>query len=329
MVTLNADLLGTGSLRSGRCLDNHALLAGTQISRTPEQVQERTGISTRYWVGKEASAAKLAAEAAGKALAMAGVAAKDIKRLIFTNSTGGDFLIPATANAVQVEMGLSGTCDAFDLNNACMGFLTGFDLAVRSVATGMGPVCVVAVETLSRFISSANPRPYLVLADAAAAAVLADAGRGGRVLGVSMGNDGRYQGTVALAHPGLTGKDELIMFADSNRDLGNLALRALFGAADRALQDSGLSRSDIDWFVPHQPNGSLLARIVSEMEIPPDRLLPVVQDIGSVGAAALPMGLDGLMRTKPVSPGDRILMFGVGAGLSYGALVYEVGPGGI
>jgi len=51
----------------------------------------------------------------------------------------------------------------------------------------------------------------------------------------------------------------------------------------------------------------------------------VVQDTGSVGAAAIPISLDRLMRTRPVRPGDHVLLAGVGAGLSFGAMLYRVG----
>jgi 3-oxoacyl-[acyl-carrier-protein] synthase III len=38
------------------------------------------------------------------------------------------------------------------------------------------------------------------------------------------------------------------------------------------------------------------------------------------------VSLDRLLRTRPVRPGDRILMIGVGSGLSYGAALYRVAP---
>ena len=51
----------------------------------------------------------------------------------------------------------------------------------------------------------------------------------------------------------------------------------------------------------------------------------MVRDVGSVAAVSIPYSLDLLMRTGKVRPGDRILMVGVGAGVSYGALLYQVG----
>src|SRR4029079_12129923 len=101
--------------------------------------------------------------------------------------------IPATANAVLDGAGVPSTCDAFDVNNACMGFLSAFDVAARSVATGRHPVAVVTVETLSRYVRPEAPRPYLVLGDAAAAIVMGEAANGEGIVGHSAGTETRYR----------------------------------------------------------------------------------------------------------------------------------------
>src|SRR5262249_53288002 len=143
----------------------------------------------------------LGAEALRLALDNAGMKPAELRRLIFVNSSGGDHLIPATANAAAHALGIKGTCDAFDVNNACTGFITAFDLAARSAATGLGPVGVVVAEIFSDIIVPEDPRPYVVLGDAAAAVVIGH-GRGGEgIRGVSLANDGDIGGTVMMRHP--------------------------------------------------------------------------------------------------------------------------------
>lgn len=322
-----ATLVGTGSVRPRRARSTGELVRLAHTDRAPEDIEALTGIHARGWFGPdELPAARLGAQAVQQALQRAGLKAQALRRLIFVSSTGGDCLIPATANAVLAELGVSQGCDAFDLNNACMGFLSGFDVAARSVATGRTPVAVVAVEALSRFVTPADPRPYLVLGDAAAAAILGAPDSGAGVLGVSLGNDGSHRGAVHLAHPGLQVEAPHIRFAASNRTIAQGALAALQHAADGALRAAGLGLQEIDWVVPHQPNGTILRQLVERFGVDPARLVPVVHDAGSVGAASLPLGLDALFASGRVSPGQRILLVGVGAGLSYGALVYRCPP---
>jgi 3-oxoacyl-[acyl-carrier-protein] synthase III len=222
-------------------------------------------------------------------------------------------------------LGLAGSCDCFDLNNACMGFLSAFDVAARSVATGCGPVAIVASEMGSRYITPDDPRPFLVCADAAAAAVLTTGRDGEGVLAAWMRNDGTIQGEVRLDHPGLTGRRETIRFGAPNATFSEIAVRIVRRTAAAVAEQAGVALDAIEWVVPHQPNGSLLATMLDALAIDPGRVVPIVQDVGSVGAASIPICLDRLLRTRPVRPGDRILMLGIGAGAAYGAILYQVG----
>jgi 3-oxoacyl-[acyl-carrier-protein] synthase III len=81
-----------------------------------------------------------------------------------------------------------------------------------------------------------------------------------------------------------------------------------------------------EWVLPHPPNGAMLDRILDAFCLDPARVVRVVDEVGSVGAASIPVSLDRLLRTRPVRPGDRILMAGIGAGIARGAVLYRVGP---
>ena len=107
--------------------------------------------------------------------------------------------------------------------------------------------------------------------------------------------------------------------------MGEIALELIRESTENVLAQSGLALSDIQWFVPHQPNGSLLQAIVEELKVDPARVVPVVNEAGSLGAVSIPLSLDRLRRTRDVRPGDRILMVGVGAGLSTGAILLQTG----
>ncbi len=316
-------VLATASTLPGTAVSTAEVARAAMPDRDPQELERRIGIATRYFAGPTPPAATLGAQVLAEALSRAGLAPSALRRIIFVSSTGGDFLIPATANALCRELGVEHTCDAFDVNNACVGFLTGFDLAARTVATGLGPVAVVVVETLSRHIAKEEARSYVVLGDAAAAVILGASEAGG-VLAAAFGNVGSLLGSVYLGHPGLTGKTEIIEFAASNDEIGRIALLGLRRSTDAVLSQAGLGIDAVDWVVPHQPNGTMLTKIVAELGVAPDRVVPVVREIGSVGAASVAVGLDRLLGTGRVKPGHRILLVGVGAGLAYGALLLEV-----
>jgi 3-oxoacyl-(acyl-carrier-protein) synthase III len=325
--TIPVVIAGTGGALPARVVHTRDLIAQAFPDANAEQrvtLAQRTGIETRRWLDRDDSAAALGTAALKQALARARVDASELRRIIFVSSTGGDHMVPATAHDLAAALDLSDSCDAFDMSNSCVGFLSAFDVGARSVATGLGPVAVVAVETFSRRLSPEGARAFLVLGDAAAAAVLR-AGDSGGVLASCLATSDRLRGKMTMGLPGTPGQRPFHDFDARSQELAESAVACMGAAIDRVLSQSGLSMGEIDWMVLHQPNGSLFAQVVERLGIDPDRTLNVVRDTGSVGSASVPTILDRLFRERTIRAGQRILMASVGAGTAYGAILYEAG----
>lgn len=321
---IQARILGTAALLPGDPIPNEAV-AKAAPPMDPAWIEAKTGIRTRHWADRDASIGALAAEALRRALAEAGTEASALRRILYVTSSGGEHIIPTMASDVIDALGLHGSCDGIDINNSCVGFLTAFDLAARAAATGLSPVGIVVSEPFSRCITPSDPRPYAIFGDAFAAAVIGEGRPGEGILGAHFGTD-RALGNVAwMDRACLAAIPEPITFKASNRDMGDLAVATLVKTAKNVLFSAGLSIRDVDWVLPHQPNGQMFQRIVDALEVDPARVVPVVGEIGSVGAASVAVSLDKLRRTRSLGRGARILMLSVGAGVSYGALVHEVG----
>jgi len=322
---ITARILGTGSVLSGRQVSTEEVVRRALPGKDAARLAERIGIWNRYWVEDSATASGLAAEAGRKALETAGCDARDVRRLIFVSSTSGDTVSPANAHAVAEALGLDDSCDGFDINNACTGFLSALDVAARSVATGLGPVLITVSELFSRFISPEEPRPYLVLADAAAAVLVGPGREGEGFLASHLRCSADVRGKVMLPHPGFRGQRSHFRFDATYEEMTDGALGLIQSASQRVLDEAGVALRDVEWFVPHQPNGRMLETLLERMAVSPERVMPVVGEIGSVGAASIPVSLDRLMRGPGVRPGQRLLMTAVGAGTGFGAMLYRVG----
>ena len=265
MPKLPATILGTAHLLPERRYETADILARTARTDDVADVIGRTGIVSRGWFEPGTRAGVIGARVVRDALAQAGLEPGDLRRLIFVSSTGGDALIPATVNAVLDQLGVRDTCDGFDLNNSCLGLLTAFDLAARTVATGLHPVAVVSVEIQSPFLGPDDPRPWLVLADAAACVVLGRPDSGAGVVASHLANDGSLRGSVSMVHPGLSGEPARIRFTDTHRRMTTEAVDFLTTSARRVVDEAGIPLDAVDWFLPHQPNGSMLARAVEAL----------------------------------------------------------------
>jgi 3-oxoacyl-(acyl-carrier-protein) synthase III len=321
-------ILGTGTHFPGRLVTTEEIAARAVPPLDPKVVRQKTGIASRWFGEPGTMIADIAAQALRRAAEAAKIDVRDLRRVILVNSEGGDILGPATVNATIHQLGLDGRCDGFDMGNACMGFLTGLDLGARSVATGLHPVGVVAAEVLTRAIRPDHPRPWVVFGDGAAAAILGPGRPGEGLLGTWMRNDGSFSKTVYAEHPLITRQDEWLRMAVPHWEMGEIVVKVLREAANAVLAQCGETFASVDWVLPHQPNGAMLGTIVDVLGIDPAKIVNVVEDLGSIVAASVPASLDRLVRTRPVKPGDRVLMIGVGSGVTYGASLYRFSPEG-
>ena len=131
------------------------------------------------------------------------------------------------------------------------------------------------------------------------------------------------RGRMTTSHPGIAHSPQHIDFTPSSAELTDSAFDALSRSAAAVLAEAGFTRGEVAHWLPHQPNGEMLARIVLSLGIAPERLTPVVEEIGSVGAAAVPYSLDRLLGSGRVRAGDLLLMAGVGSGTGYGAILWR------
>lgn len=321
---LSVRIMGTAGRLPGRVVTTDALVADAMPDRDPAVIVQKTGIRHRHWIEHDRPLAEVASEVLQEALERAEVVPTDLDRIILANCTGAEWAFPASSNMIADRLGLSGSCDCFDVNNACMGFLTIMDIAARSIATGMSRVALVAAELCSRHIRADEPRPYLVFGDGVAAAVLGPGRPGEGILASYLANDGSMGGNAVLKNANVTNRPETIQFLKTNKTMTERALNKLRTATFEVLKQAGLRMDDIQWVLPHQPNGSMLDRIMEELGVSPERTIRIVDEAGSVGSTAIPISLDRLFRTRPVAPGDHILMVGVGSGVSFGSVLYRV-----
>jgi 3-oxoacyl-[acyl-carrier-protein] synthase III len=204
-----------------------------------------------------------------------------------------------------------------------VGFLSAMDWAARCTATGLGPVAVVTSELWSQVIHPDDPRTYAVFGDAAVATIFGATREDEGVVASWLRNDGRLQGSVSCLHAGLSGKPECVRFRASNAQIGAEATEAIVQSIHEVLRLAELELDDVTWVLPHQPNGRMFETILDRIGVDASRSVPLTLEVGSVGAASVPLSLDRLLAHDRVRRGDLILLSAVGAGIGYGSILYR------
>lgn len=320
---------GSGSAAPKASLDNHQL---SQIVETSDEwITARTGIQRRRIATAEESLTQLAAEAARQAIAMANLAPTDIDLILLATSTPDDLF--GTACRVQAEIGATRAV-AFDLTAACSGFVFGMVTAAQYLYTGVyRNIVLIGADVLSRWVDWSDRRTCILFGDAAGAVVL-QANDRDRLLGFELRSDGtqnhylnlEYQPTATpLVEDLSTGQGTFHPITMNGQEVYRFAVRRVPEVIEKALFRANLTTEQVDWLLLHQANQRILDAVASRLKIPPEKVISNLANYGNTSAASIPLALDEEVRRGTVKVGDTIAAAGFGAGLTWGATVFQWG----
>lgn len=273
----------------------------------------------------------VAAEAARAALAASGVHAGAIGCLVHA-SVCRDFLEPATAAVVHRALRLPETARAFDLSNACLGFVDALTIVGGLVERGeIEAGLVVAGEdggplvrrTLAELLrdpavgKAELKRAFasLTIGSGAAAAVVvrSDLAPPGspRLLGGATLAD---TSAVELCQGDSADGGGALMETDSEALLVagcSLAARTW----PRFLAEVGWRAADVERVVTHQVGVAHRRALLAALGLGEGLDFPTVEFLGNVGSVSLPATLALAREAGFVAPGQRVALLGIGSGL--------------
>jgi 3-oxoacyl-[acyl-carrier-protein] synthase-3 len=253
----------------------------------------------------------MATAAAAKALAGAGIHPDDVDLVVLATCSMPS-QIPGGSAQVAHALGAS-RAGAFDVNAACAGFCYALSVAADAVrAGGARAVVVIGAERLSDLIDWQDRRSAILFGDGAGAAVVtaADDDAIGRVV---WGSDGSLAHLIAVPPGGSLGLDGPAVFRWATTRLGDVARRACTAA--------GIAPQDLDLVVPHQANQRIVTAIARSLGAAGAVVADDIVDTGNTSAASIPLALARMTADGRAQPGDRALLLGFGAGLTWAGQV--------
>ena len=322
-------ITGSGSATPDGVLDNHQL---SQIVETSDEwITTRTGIRQRCLADAKASLSGLAAEAAKRAIAMAGVEPDQVQLIILATSTPDDLF--GTASQIQALLGASNAV-AFDLTAACSGFVFGLVTAAQFIRTGVYQnILLIGADMLSRWLDWSD-RGTCVLFGDGAGAVMLQADPRDRLLGFQIRSDGTQNKCLQLAYKPQTqelvkgievGKGNFAAITMNGKEVYRFAVQKVPEVIEKALFQANITADDVDWLLLHQANQRILDAVAQRLKIPSHKVLSNLSQYGNTSAASIPLILDEAVRSGKIQPGDIIASSGFGAGLTWGAAIFEWG----
>ncbi|HEY0253168.1 MAG TPA: beta-ketoacyl-ACP synthase III [Kofleriaceae bacterium] len=351
---LRTKILGLGSYVPDRIVtneelsflnDKHVRQDTMQTETSDEWIQKRTGIQERRYVPNDGTTATsdLALQATQRALADAGLEAKDIDCIIL-GTLSPDFHFPGTAVMLQKKLGIAEktSCACFDIRQQCSAFVYGMQMADAFVRSGIYKrVLLVGAELHSHSLDFTTRGRDVT--------VLFGDGAGAMILGPSETEDAKTGIVYTSAHADGNGAMDLYLkifdisklqyvdYDSHDREQNQMmypvmdgkrvflnAVRGMVMSTQTALAKTNLTWDDITWFVPHQANLRINEKVVEVAKIPPEKVLNSIQFYGNTTAATVPLTIDHWRQQGKVKKGDRILSSVFGSGFTWGAAIFTI-----
>ncbi|UQA95558.1 ketoacyl-ACP synthase III [Streptomyces halobius] len=327
-----ARIMGVGGYRPTRVVPNEEILK--HIDSSDEWIRSRSGIATRHWAGPDETVATMSVEAAGKAIADAGITPEQIGAVVV--STVSHFKqTPAIATEIAHLIG-AGKPAAFDISAGCAGFGYGLTLAKGMVTEGSAEyVLVIGVERLSDLTDKEDRATAFLFGDGAGAVVIGPA-REPAIGPTVWGSEGDKADTIKQTVPwddlrigdvsrlplDSQGNIKFPAITQEGQAVFRWAVFEMAKVAQQALDEAGVSPEDLDVFIPHQANMRIIDSMVKTLKLPES--VTVARDVettGNTSAASIPLAMERLLATGQAKSGDTALVIGFGAGLVYAATV--------
>ncbi|MBM7090831.1 3-oxoacyl-ACP synthase III family protein [Streptomyces sp. NPDC014603] len=319
---------GVGIRSIGVCLPRHEVTNAQLVERfdtSDAWMRERLGITGRRIAGPDEFTSDLALGALEDACKRAGVDPADIDLLICCTSTP-DHMIPAVAALVLRKAQVHGV-PGFDVNaGGCAGGLFALDVGHKYMESGQyRRVAVVVADTVAQLNDPDDRTQHAIFGDGAACYLLehctGSPGIGRTVLGT---DPGRYY-TAYIERVAEDGR--LNRFSGPNvtrmdgKGVKDFALHVVPGFVDEVTAKAGVALDELELIVTHQANPTLVRELIRRLGQPAGKAVVVADRFGNTSGSSVVIALAEAERTGRLAPGDKVLLLGFGAGMSYGGTV--------
>jgi len=320
---MGVQILATGSYVPDRVVDNEDLAT---LGFDADWILQRTGIRERRILPPELATSDMALAAAQRCLARAEVAAADVDLLIVATFTP-DVPVPSVACLVQHQLGIS--APAMDLQAGCAGFVYALGTAAQFIAAGTSRrALVIGADCNSRILNRQDMKIFPLFGDGAGAVLVGPGTSEQGLESYTLGADG--SGAELLIRP--MGGTRLALTAEglaANLQFLRMDGRAVFKWAIRILDETiravidsaGLSIDDLDLIVLHQANIRILDAAAEQLGMDRAKMFVNLDRYGNTSAGSIPLALDEAFAAGRIHPGDRVLVSGFGAGLTWGTAI--------
>lgn len=290
-------------------------------------IQKLTGVRERRVASPQLSIVDMAISACSSVFKKANASPKDIDTVIFS-SVCRTFFEPATATLICNQLGVVGA-NAFDVTNACLGFVDAWMIADAFIQSGRSRlVLVVGAEKSSYYWKMALDhlkKDFTQITDLVASFTLGD-GSAAMLVGPPQTKI-KALNIKAGIRASYGAYSELCVLRDSNTPMRTNP-RALFSAALKRsppllrelLTHLNWKPGDVDLVIPHQASYKVMEGASALMDIPVEKAHLTLDRFGNMASVSVPFTLAEAIHKNKFHSSHKMIVLGYGSGLGVGLL---------
>ncbi|AHV97626.1 ketoacyl-ACP synthase III [Paenibacillus sabinae] len=320
-----ARITAIGSYVPGTRLTNSDL--ERMVDTNNEWIIQRTGIQERRISRPDEFTSELCVAAVNNLIQRFNKNVEDVDMVIVATSTP-DFTFPSVASLVQDRLHIAQT-GAMDLSAACSGFVYALHVAHSLISSGLHKkILVIGADTMSKITDYTDRTTCVLFGDGAGAVLVEQDDHFQSFMGYHLESEGSGAHHVYRANLANKVKDiELVdtrSLVQNGREVYRWVVRKIPGGIKELLTKTDMTIDEVDWFIPHSANLRIIEPICEKIEHPMDKTLYSLVHFGNTSAATIPLSLDLGIREGKVKNGDRVLLYGFGAGLTHAGQLMEL-----
>ena len=298
------------------------------MDTSDEWIKSHTGIENRHVAEQGVTTSDLAVKAARVALERAGLAAEDLDMIILTTATPDYIGFPATACVVQDKLGAK-NAGAFDMVAGCTGFIYAIDNAKNMIIAGTAKnVLVVGSEVLTQVSNMKDRDTAVLFGDGAGAVIISESADDSSIERAILKSDGSGAEVLmrkvgGVKYPFVDGEttfNDTALYMDGQA-VYKFAVKVNTELIKELLERSNMTIDDISWIIPHQANIRILQAAAKRLRIPIEKFYFNLMEYANTSSASIPIAMNEAYEKDKIKRGDKILLTGFGAGLTYGGTI--------
>lgn len=287
---------------------------------TSEWIYQRTGILTRSRASKEETNSYMCFEAIKDAIPQLPYSIKDVDLIVFASYTPDDTIV-TTGHTIQRLYNIN-QAKVFYVSSACSSSMNAMEIIQSFFLAGKSSkALLLCAERNSSYSDDTDKVSGHLWGDGAVAYFFSkDSFTNNELQLIDVETQGL--GHIGMATEAITlnlkhGKIEM----PYGRDVFLQACKYIKKNVEDIVFKNGYKISDLSYFIGHQANDRILKNVIKELDIPEEKSLSNIQELGNTGSASTLLVL--AQNYHRIKAGDLVCLAVFGGGYSSGAGLFK------